>query len=271
MMLNTMRNRAFTQQLPAWVCDSVSMTMLMSMLPYYIRYNVQPEGQTGGSSLHPDCAWYTGEDYLDGDWKCDSTMVLSITIVVVLVAAAVFIPVWNVLVARLDKYKAWLVWSFSMALTNFALCFLPRAQDSPLGVYGMVLVGALNGAPVADTIDYDEFLSGQRNEATYTMFRSFLPKICAIPAGALPLAILNAIGHVPPENGLSHPDNDNPTIRAYVVIVAGLVPSLFQVASAVYKLGFPRTTRSRRSSCPCCPSTTTRCASATSSTRSRAS
>ena len=47
-------------------------------------------------------AWYTGEDYLDGDWKCDSTMVLSITIVVVLVAAAVFIPVWNVLVARLD-------------------------------------------------------------------------------------------------------------------------------------------------------------------------
>ena len=27
-------------------------------------------------------------------------------------------------------------------------------------------------------IDYDEFLTGNRAEATYTMFKSFLPKVC---------------------------------------------------------------------------------------------
>ena len=69
-----------------------------------------------------------------------------------------------------------------MAITNFAMCFLPRAKDSALGVWGVILVGGINGIPMgakflsdallADTIDYDEFLSGQRNEATYTCVAS---------------------------------------------------------------------------------------------------
>ena len=33
------------------------------------------------------------------------------------------------------------------------------------------------------------------------MFKSFLPKICAIPAAAIPLALLNVFGHVAPVNG----------------------------------------------------------------------
>jgi Na+/melibiose symporter-like transporter len=34
---------------------------------------------------------------------------------------------------------------------------------------------------VADVIDYGEFLTGQRTEATYTMFKSFIPKVSRRP------------------------------------------------------------------------------------------
>ena len=37
----------------------------------------------------------------------------------------------------------------------------------------------LADAVLADVIDYDEFLTGARSEATYMMFKSFLPKVRA--------------------------------------------------------------------------------------------
>ena len=42
-----------------------------------------------------------------------------------------------------------------------------------LGVIAGLPLGAkfISDAIIADIIDYDEFLSGQRNEATYTMFQ----------------------------------------------------------------------------------------------------
>jgi Na+/melibiose symporter-like transporter len=72
-------------------------------------------------------------------------------------------------------------------------------------------VAALNGAPLgakfladsilADIIDYDEFLTGQRREATYFMFKSFLPKVVMIPASALPIAFLGIFGYRSPVGG----------------------------------------------------------------------
>ena len=56
---------------------------------------------------------------------------------------------------------------------------------------------------LADIIDYDEFLTGSRTEATYTMFKSFLPKIAAIPASTIPVALLPVFGHVQPVQGAS--------------------------------------------------------------------
>lgn len=111
---------------------------------------------------------------------------------------------WCVLsVLRFGKRNIWLVWSAAMAIANLLFGF--AAVKSGL-VKEAIIMGVIAGAPLgakfisdallADIIDYDEFLSGHRNEATYTMFKSFLPKICAIPAAAVPVAILNAIGQV---------------------------------------------------------------------------
>ena len=58
---------------------------------------------------------------------------------------------------------------------------------------------------LADIIDYDEFLTGKRNEATFTMFQSFIPKMVAIPSAAIPIAIMNAFGFVQPIDGVIQP------------------------------------------------------------------
>ena len=99
----------------------------------------------------------------------------------------------------------------------------------------------LADAILADIIDYDEFLTGQRSEATYTMFKSFLPKICAIPAAAIPLALLNVFGHVPPINGRIQRQPD--VIATYCQVVTVVIPTLASLAATYFKWKFPLRTK----------------------------
>jgi len=46
------------------------------------------------------------------------------------------------------------------------------------------------------------------------MFKSFLPKIMAIPASALPIALLNSFGHVSPVNG--QPQRQPDTVVTFI-------------------------------------------------------
>ena len=48
----------------------------------------------------------------------------------------------------------------------------------------------INEVIITDIIDYDEFLTGKRNEAIYTVFSSFIPKVVSIFAQAIPLSIM---------------------------------------------------------------------------------
>ena len=114
-----------------------------------------------------------------------------------------------------------------------------------------VAIAAINGLPMgakfladainADIIDYDEFLTGQRSEATYTMFKSFLPKICAIPASAVPLALLNMVGHVPPVNGRIQRQPES--VKSYVRIVSVWIGSSLSFMAFLLKFRFPLKTK----------------------------
>jgi len=42
---------------------------------------------------------------------------------------------------------------------------------------------------VSDIMDYDEFITGMRNEAFFTVSKSFLPRLAAAPAAALPVRV----------------------------------------------------------------------------------
>ena len=69
------------------------------------------------------------------------------------------------------------------------------------------------------------------------MFKSFLPKICAIPAAAIPLALLNVFGHVPPING--RVQRQPPAIARYCQVVTIVIPTVASLVATYFKYKFP--------------------------------
>jgi Na+/melibiose symporter-like transporter len=233
-MLNTFNNKPFVMLLPAWACDAVTTGIIASMVSYFVRYVVKPEFQ-------PGCA-----DGLSDDWWCRSVPVTGLSVTMTLCAAFIFTPVWLFIAKKLGKRKTWLIWSMTMAVTN-AFYILVGEGDH----WKCIVISGINGIPfgakfladaiLADIIDYDEFLTGQRSEATYTMFKSFLPKICAIPAAAIPLALLNVFGHVPPVNGRIQ--LQPPAIAIYCQVVTVVIPTLASLVATYFKWKFPLKTK----------------------------
>jgi Na+/melibiose symporter-like transporter len=224
-MLNTLMNGPFRILLPAWACDAFCNAIVQCMIPYFVMIVIAP------SHVQDDdlnCGDEDSPNY--NPWFCQTGRVIGICGICVLLAAIVALPLWHLAVARLGKVKAWWCWSLTMALTNVLFLFLGRGN-----VVSLWIVAALNGAPLgakfiadailSDIIDYDEFLTGQRNEATYFMFKSFLPKIVQIPASAIPIALLGTVGYKPPIGTREQLQPDSVVIYVKVVVVMCFVAS----------------------------------------------
>lgn len=247
MLLTTLFNKSFTVLLPAWACDGMVNAIIAALLTYYIRYVISPEYQT--KEEHGiDCA--KGVNGLRGTdnfshW-CATESVLAGCCCALFVAAAAATPMWLYLVKRIGKVNTWLLWSLVMALTNILFIFPGRGD-----IYACAVICGFNGVPLgakfladsilADIIDYDEFLTGTRREATYTMFKSFLPKIMAIPSIAIPISLMNAVGHVPPENGLIQEQPDG--VGIFLKIVGAVLTSVVSWLAYFLKRRFPLKTK----------------------------
>jgi len=146
--------------------------------------------------------------------------------------------------SRLGKVNTWLVWSLTMAMTNCLFLMVGKGMVITLWV-----VAALNGLPLgakfladsilSDIIDYDQFLTGQRNEATYFMFKGFLPKIVLIPASAVPISLLATVGYIAPVAGVDQlqPDSAKHYIKAVV-----FTSFVFSTLAFILKRYYPLTT-----------------------------
>ena len=182
-MIRAFRNPAFTVLLAAWFIDAIGWFSLSAMLPFYVKYFLEPETRTAGTDL----------EFLNDD------ITLGAALLILFISAIIGMPFWNFLANRIGKYEAWLAYNLFNGISN-ALYGLVGTGDWELAF----IVTALNGIPfggkflsdstLADTIDYDEFLTGQRREAQFTMFSGFVPKIVSIPSQALPIAIIAAVG-----------------------------------------------------------------------------
>jgi Na+/melibiose symporter-like transporter len=240
-MLNTMNNKPFTQLLPAWTCDSIGVSVLTSFVLYEVFYVIEVEYQNGCEfGDYTDCMaenlWYK-------NFNCNSMHVVGACICSLIMGAMIALPVWTHLAKEknLGNFKTWLLWSLVNAVTNSLLVFVGKGQIIPL-----LVILFINGLPMgaqflsdsilSDVIDYDEFLTGKRNEATYTMFRSFLPKMAAIPASVLPLAFLPATGYLPPVNGMVV--QQPLATHWYVRICFAVIPFVFAMLSYHFKTKF---------------------------------
>eukprot|EP00457_Paulinella_chromatophora_P008015 gb/GEZN01008042.1/.p1 GENE.gb/GEZN01008042.1/~~gb/GEZN01008042.1/.p1 ORF type:complete len:361 (+),score=42.79 gb/GEZN01008042.1/:365-1447(+) len=179
---------------------------------------------------------------MNQNWQCQSEVVLAFSFLAFLAGALLFTPLWLYLANRFGKRDIWLAWSFSNGVTFLAYAFV-----GPGDVYLCIIMSIINGAPagakfladaiMADVIDYDEFLTGTRQEATYTMFKGFLPKIAAIPASAIPIALLASFGHVPVKEGIVQPQPQSLVIFIKVMII--YLPAFLSFSAWYQKCTYP--------------------------------
>jgi len=149
---------------------------------------------------------------------------------------------WHFIVKSIGKKKSWALYSL-MSIVTFSL-FLICYEGSftlliVLSILNSVPAGGayLNDVFVSDIIDYDEFITGQRNEGLYTVFSTFIPKIVSIFAQSIPLTILGIIGFVSSKNG---ENMEQPRLIAEFVKFYFIgVPIILAILSFYYKLNYP--------------------------------
>mmetsp|Transcript_16677 Transcript_16677/g.39599 ORF Transcript_16677/g.39599 Transcript_16677/m.39599 type:complete len:819 (+) Transcript_16677:140-2596(+) len=221
-ILRTFENRAARPLLLAWTLEALGLNSVLSLLPFYMRYVIKPEG---------DRAKEIG-------WTVDAQMALGISIAAYLIAAFLAGPFWLRLMRRIGKYRCWLLYNFLNMSTN-ALLFVPREGQTLL----LVAMLGINGIPhggqflvtsvLSDIIDYEEFLHGVRNEGIFTVYATLLPKLVAIPASTIPLAVLYAVGFREPV--ITMLQEQTPGVTRYIQMTFAAVPVFCSILSVVIK------------------------------------
>lgn len=192
--ISMMKNKPFRAMILPWILDTCLAAIIASMLPFYVTYVVSP----GRYCLNPPML-------LDTAFICSDTNLMSVALVGLLIAAICSMPMWFAIASRVGDYKTWIGFNIFNALTNILLVF-PNFKwgNRNLLVVSTIIFAILNGIPMGAKfltdnilglcIDYDELRTGVRNEAAFTMFASFIPKIVSVPASSLPLSVLALIG-----------------------------------------------------------------------------
>ncbi|HEV3109391.1 MAG TPA: MFS transporter [Candidatus Binataceae bacterium] len=178
-----LRNRPFIILLSSYVAASVGGGIAPILMPFFIAYVLQP--------VQP-MLW------------------LSIVMLVFFGTGLLFIPFGVVLARHFGKLPtliACYVAGISGGIMTFS--FVGKGDTTLLLIlvgFGATSYGAsvfLPASMQAEVIDYDELHTGLRREAQYAGFWSILPKLAAIPAAAIPLALLATLGYAP--NGVQTP------------------------------------------------------------------
>lgn len=214
-MRGALENGPFRILLPAWLCDAFSTAIAQCLPPFFVEVVVAPAYQTmenNGRDCHPSSPGYDGGKWVglagvsddpSYSYLCGTTMVTGCGCLLAMSCAILVLPIWKLIVGKVGTVQTWLLWSLTMAGTTGLFVFVGQGQ-----IELFFVVAGMNGAPLgakfladailSDIIDYDEFLTGTRSEATYFMFKSFLPKIVQIPASAVPVALLGYFGYLRP-------------------------------------------------------------------------
>jgi GPH family glycoside/pentoside/hexuronide:cation symporter len=150
----------------------------------------------------------------------------------------VMLPAWIKLANRFGKKAAWLT---SMAINTCAFSGVYFLGPGDAWLYGVLVVVsglgfgatlALPSAIQADVIDYDEYLTGRRQEGWYIGIWSVLKKLTAAVGVGAGLTILGAVGYTPG-------DSQPPEVIQALRVLYALVPSLCNAAAFAIALYFP--------------------------------
>lgn len=82
-----------------------------------------------------------------------------------------------------------------------------------------------------------QFLNGSRSEGSFSVFATLIPKFVAIPASALPLAVVNLLGFEPPIDGVAQEQTGS--VKIFIRMTFVLLPLLAATGGFIIKIFFP--------------------------------
>ncbi len=166
----TLKNRNFLILLLAFAVSSFSATLPATLILYYV------EGVLGSQKAPYFLGLY-------------------------LLVGCLALPAWVRISRRLEKRLTWMVALLLNTLSFFGVFFLGAGEEFLYGVLvilsglGVGAILALPSSMLADTIDFDESVSGYRREGLYVGVWSVIRKASAALAAGLGLLVLDWAGY----------------------------------------------------------------------------
>lgn len=140
-------------------------------------------------------------------------------------SALLMIPAWSYIAKRLEKHRALVLALSVVMITNIGMFFLKDGQTTAfiaLFVLKGTCYGALAllpGAMIADTVDIDVALTGERQQGLFFAVNGMVQKLGFALGQGLPLLILAYIG-------FDATGNNGPEQLAWLSFIYSIVPSV---------------------------------------------
>jgi Na+/melibiose symporter-like transporter len=177
-------NGPFMSLIIPWILDVTTTQIFATMLPFYINYVINPQKYCIDNNI----------DIVSD--VCSPTQWLGMTIFIFFTFCIGSTFLWHYFIGYVGKKRAWQSYSL-MSICTFSLFLLCGEGDMWL----LILLSILNALPgggsylndvfISDVIDYDEFITGKRNEGIYIVFSAFTPKLVGIFAQSIPLTVMS--------------------------------------------------------------------------------
>mmetsp|Transcript_17583 Transcript_17583/g.43883 ORF Transcript_17583/g.43883 Transcript_17583/m.43883 type:complete len:612 (+) Transcript_17583:2001-3836(+) len=164
------------------------------------------------------------------------------------------LPFWRFLMRKLGKFRAFWIGSV-LYVAVWLIKPMFYTYGAPLKTLMMegAIWGFLHGTLCMfnsvqnEVIEYDQFLSGQRREAQFTMMKEFVPKFLELPAQFIPFVLLQEFGYDPTLNkdadgNVVNCPNGKCQPQAVLTVMmwcASYVPAIFLTGAVIAMLWFP--------------------------------
>lgn len=182
-LFRMMNNKPFIDLLIPWIIDVTVTSIFATMLPFFISYVINPQKYCIMNRIE-----------LNSD-VCSTTNWLGVTISIFFIFCIGSTLLWHYFLPYLGKKKVWQIYSLMSVITFSLFLICDEGSMFLLVLFSIACAipaggSYLNDVFVSDIIDYDEFITGKRNEGLYIVFSSFTPKIVGIFAQSLPLTVM---------------------------------------------------------------------------------
>jgi GPH family glycoside/pentoside/hexuronide:cation symporter len=160
-VLQTFKNKPFMQLMAAQFMSSFSFTLLTTLLPYYLIYQLNMEAQ------------------------------LPLVMMLLLVFIGIFLFPWKAVSDKISKGPSYALGLFIASLAVIVTFFYPHAPSPLIYVTAIVAGIGFSGqwvfpwSMIPDVVEYDQLQTGDRREGIYYGMWAFLGKF----TGALGIAV----------------------------------------------------------------------------------